>query len=222
MENGRMTRERYTPSTYGDGEDSGSVDGPNPSFFTQRSVPAPATSSQFARTERHVKEMRSDLGLLERFRFDRESQQIIRRQLGEIFVILLEGQKQQLLSKLALELDAAKKLAFYEHMRQNSKIEKEIAKLSTEYEADLIDYCWDFGEEYWKRKKARICRLGQARAAGQIDEQDYEWEAKRVESWAMRARENLDAKIELMLRNHAKQIERTLQVFHERNINGPR
>lgn len=194
----------------------------NHSFFSKTSgasrreegPPASATSKQ------HVAGMRDKLGLWDKVALDRQSKNEARRVIGELVVNLLEKQKQEILFKMPLELADEKKRAFADSMREGSLIEREIAERSTEFERDLIDLALDYGIDYHEQKKTRLDRLESKRATGKIDEESYALERESVERWARIFRDNLDAKVEIILRNHAQQIEKALALFQERAISG--
>ncbi|MGE3988795.1 hypothetical protein [Pseudorhodoplanes sp.] len=177
--------------------------------------------TQIVSTERHVASRREDLGFLDRVRFDHRSKAEMRKQLGEIFINMLEKQKQEILYRLSLELDGAKKQAFAEYMRVSGKVEREIAQLSNEFEDQLIDFGLEFGVQVRVQEETRKKRISALLSSGQITKENYDKELDKVEQWCNIQRENLDAKITIILQNHATQIEKTLQLFKERKIGEP-
>lgn len=188
-----------------------------PSFYSSQKRELESSKvPDIVNTEKHIQNRREQLGLINKIKFDQLTRKEIRNQLGNIFINMLEAQRQQILYKLGLELDDAKKKAFAQYMRESGKVEKEIATLSQEFESQLIDFGLDFGSEIWNQKKTRIEKLKVQLDQEKISEADYEREVENVERWMGIQRDNLDAKIEMILRNHAIQIERTLTLFKER------
>src|SRR5205085_1076567 len=100
-------------------------------------------------TEDHVRARRADLGFFDKIKFDRESREVARKQLGEIFVNMLEVQKQDILYRFTLQLDDSKKKAFATYLEQSSKVEDQILKLSNEFESRLTDFNLEFGMTIW-------------------------------------------------------------------------
>lgn len=171
-------------------------------------------------SKQHVGELRSKLGLLDKLSVDWHSREAARRVIGELVVNLLEKQKQDILFKITLELADEKKRAFAHSMREGAQIEKEIAERSTEFERELIDLALDHGLDGHERKKQRLAQLDEMHSQGRIDDESLTVERRAVEDWMRIFRENLDAKVEIILRNHAQQIEKALAIFKERAITG--
>lgn len=177
-------------------------------------VPEVLTSKQ------RVTQLRSKLGFFDKLAVDRHSKDEARRVIGELVVNLLEKQKQEILFKITLELADEKKRAFADSMRAGAQIEKEIAERSTEFERELIDLALNHGLAGHEHKKQRLNQLDDWHSQGRIDEESYIMERRAIEDWMRIFRENLDAKVEIILRNHAQQIERALAIFKERAISG--
>lgn len=194
----------------------------NSSFYSK-----PAASLETAKvpeiisTERHVETRRDKLGWIDRVRFDHSSKTELRKQMGEIFINMLEKQKQEILYRLSLELDDSKKKAFAEYMRESGKVEREIAHLSNEFENQLIDFGLTFGVQVRVQEEDRKKRISDLLANGKITQENHNKEMAKVEEWSNIQRDNLDAKITIILRNHAAQIEKTLQLFKERKVGEP-
>lgn len=71
-----------------------------------------------------------------------------------------------------------------------------------------------------EQKKFRLDRLDHWKSTVRLDELSYSVERENIETWARIFGNNLNAKVEIILRNHAQQIERTLALFRERAIPG--
>lgn len=192
----------------------------NRGFYTSRSVPARRTEDvpEVLTSKQHVAHLRHRLGFFDKLAVDRYSKEEARRVIGELVVNLLEKQKQEILFKITLELADEKKRAFANSMREGAQIEKEIAERSTEFERELIDLALDHGLAGHEHKKQRLAQLDDWHSQGRIDDESYTAERRAVENWMHVFRENLDAKVEIILRNHAQQIEKALAIFKERGI----
>lgn len=175
---------------------------------------------EFGKTEKQLQAKRKALGLIERIQFDRQTNKAVREEMGTIAVNLLAAQREAIVYQISLGLDDQKKRAFTEYMRQGGKVERELAHLSTAYEHDLIDFTLDMGMRALEAKKTRLERMSKAFQAGRISQQDFEKEQARIEALVTLKVENLDAKIEMLLRNHATQITRTLKLYSERVVGG--
>ena len=191
-------------------------------FYASPSVPAHRAEDvpEILTSKQHVTQLRSKLGFFDRIAVDRQSKDEARRVIGELVVNLLEKQKQEILFKITLELADEKKRAFASSMREGAQIEKEIAERSTEFERELIDLALNHGLAGHEHKKHRLAQLDEWHSAGRIDDDSYMMEYRAVENWMRIFRENLDAKVEIILRNHAQQIEKALSIFKERAISG--
>lgn len=173
----------------------------------------PTSSQQF-------NEMKEQLGMFDKMAINRRSRTEARRVLAEIVVNSLEKQKQLILFQKTLELADEKKRLFAESLREAALVEKEIAERSTEHEEALIDFVVDTAMEGQQKKERRLRLLDQQLAAGQITQDTYFQEAERIQRWATIYLDNIDGKVELMLQNHARLIERALALFNERSIPG--
>jgi hypothetical protein len=192
------------------------------SFFSSPglSVRKEEVAVTFGTSNQQVGKMRNNLGFFDRLAVDRASRDETRRIAGELIVQMLAVQKEKIIFQIGLELDADKKRLFAESMREGSRMEKEIAERSTEFERQLIDLALDQGLAGHEQKKARLDRLEHWKSTGRLDEQSYMVERENIETWARIFGNNLNAKVEIILRNHAQQIERTLALFRERAIPG--
>jgi hypothetical protein len=192
------------------------------SYYSSVSAPARGQDSQpdMLPSRQQVSVLRNKLGFFDRLAVDRQSRDEARRVIGELVVNLLEKQKQEILFKITLELADEKKRAFAESMRAGAQIEKEIAERSTEFERELIDIALDHGLAGHEHKRRRLEQLEKWHSAGRIDGESLMAERRAVDNWTQVFRENLDAKVEIILRNHAKQIENALAIFRERAISG--
>lgn len=178
------------------------------------SLPDRPTSSQ------QLAEMKEQLGMFDKMAINRRARTEARRVIAEIVVNSLEKQKQLILFQKTLELADEKKRLFAESLREAALVEKEIAERSTEHEEALIDFVVDTAMEGQKKKERRLKGLDEQLAAGQISQDTYFQEAERIQRWAMLYLDNIDGKVELMLQNHARLIERALALFNERSIPG--
>jgi hypothetical protein len=195
---------------------------PEKSYYTSASVTAHRDDGErdALSSRQHVAILRNKLGLFDKIGVDWQSRAEAKRTIGELVVNLLEKQKQEILFKITLELADEKKRAFAESMRAGSQIEKEIAELSTDFERDLIELALNQGLAGHERKKARLEQLEKRYLDGRIDDESLMIERRAIENWMHIFRDNLDAKIEIILRNHAQQIEKALAIFRERAISG--
>lgn len=166
----------------------------------------------------HIDAARSTLGIWDRIKFDRQSREVIRKQLAEAFVNMLEAQKQEIIYKFTLQLDDAKKKAFAAYLKESGKVEGQILRLSNDFENQLTDFNLDFGMTLMEKKKEREDRLKASLDAGKINQRDYDRELLNIEKWMDIQRNNLGDKVNMMMANHAKQIQKTLELFTERTI----
>jgi hypothetical protein len=190
----------------------------NKGFFSPTSAPTRREETQpvVLTGKQHVTALRNNLGFFDRIAVDRVSREECRRVIGELVVNLLEKQKQEIVFKMGLELADEKKIAFAESLRAGARVEKEIAERSTEFERELIDLALNHGLAGHEHKKTRLAQLDDWHSAGKIDEQSYVEERHSIENWMSVFRANLDAKVEIILRNHAQQIVKALALFQER------
>jgi len=165
-------------------------------------------------------EMKEKLGVLDKWSIGKRARVEARRVIAEIVVNALEKQKQMILFQMTIELADEKKRLFAESLREAARVEKEIAERSTQHEDALIDFVLDAALEGQQKKEHRIEHLDAQLAAGKLTRESYVQEVERVHRWSLLYLDNIDAKIELMLRNHAHLIEKALVLFNERAIPG--
>lgn len=213
-----MTDKMITKTFWGNNSQDGANG--NKGFFSSASASTRREETQpvVLTGKQHVAALHNKLGFFDRIAVDRASKEESRRVIGELIVNLLEKQKQEIIFKMGLELADEKKIAFAESLRAGARIEKEIAERSTEFERELIDLALDHGLAGHEHKKTRLAQLNDWHSAGKIDEESYMAERHSIETWMSVFRANLDAKVEIILRNHAEQIVKALALFQERSI----
>jgi hypothetical protein len=213
---------KTTPQVFWGGAERQRQSGGSNGFYSSPSVAAHRADEvpEVLNSKQHVSQLRTKLGFFDKLAVDRHSKDEARKVIGELVVNLLEKQKQEILFKITLELADEKKRAFANSMREGAQIEKEIAERSTEFERELIDLALDHGLAGHERKKQRLDQLDEWHSVGRIDDESLMTERGAVENWMRIFRENLDMKVEIILRNHAQQIEKALSIFKERAISG--
>ncbi len=205
---------------WGAGEADSPALAPSTGYFSSNVAKPKASVSAVRSSGATFEAMRDRLGFFGKLAVDKASKEETKRVAGELVVQMLAAQKEQIVYQLCLELDASKKKMFVESLREGSKIESEIAHRSTEFERQLMDLALDEGLAGHQQRMARLNELDALRRSGGIDEPGYHLQRANIEHWAQVFGANLNAKVEIILRNHAHQIERTLALFRERSITG--
>jgi hypothetical protein len=187
-------------------------------FSTAQSRGSSESSSAIENRARdEINMYKEQLGFLDRVGATRQTKAEIRRVYGQLVVNLLEKQKEKIIFALTIDLDQAKKRIFQESLKEGGRMEQEITRRSIEFEEALYDIMFEASEKSLDKKEARMSRLEARRRSG-MDDRDYDYEFNAIGHWQRQFRDNLEARVTLLLRNHAQQVERALALFHENHL----
>jgi hypothetical protein len=174
----------------------------------------PASSSNM------IADIKNQLGMLDHWAIGRRAGAERRKVMAEIVVNAYEKQKQLILFQLTLELSDEKKRLFAESLREGTLVEKEILMQSTAHEDALIDFVLEETLAGQDKAQRRLDGLDARLASGAMTQEAYSQEKERTKRWSLVFLDNVDAKVEMMLRNHAQIIEKALTLYNERAIPG--
>lgn len=160
------------------------------------------------------------LRIWDRLGLSREMSAITREKLGEITAAIVEAQKAEIVQSLMLSLDLKKKEQFAAYLDRVGTLNGEIIKRSQAMERDLAGSLSEELEKIYEDKKKWETRVDDMKSRGLLDEKDHIEEMQRKSKWIDIMKDNLDAKIELVMRNHATSLQTTLELLRDKAIKG--
>ena len=160
------------------------------------------------------------LGLWDRMNFNRETSVIMRDKLGEIATAMLEKQKQEIVHGLMLDLDEAKKRQFGEYLKKVGKVNEDLVRDSNKMEIALNRAMFEEISKAYELKGDWDRRLKELKESGLTTESEYQAEVSRMEKWAAITRDNIEGKIEIVIRGHIKTLEVTLELLRDKALKG--
>ncbi len=174
------------------------------------STPTPIQTGEKNKLAQHVNSNdMTKMGIFAKIKFDSDLGKIARTQLTEVARNMVEAQKQEITHSLMLDLDTNKKLAFSQYMQNVGILNKELVKRSTEMESDLQDILISSIEDIHKKKTEWIARID----ALKLSDEDHKEEIDRMKKWIDIAKQQVDGKVELLIKTHSESIAATLKLL---------
>ena len=158
------------------------------------------------------------LGFFEGLKADRESRKLAARQMGEIFVVMLETQKQIILQKCTLGLDIKKKELFLQYVHAAEAKNKEMFEMSANIEAALNDVLDQKTDQVDDMVYKRLNMLEERKNKGIISDEIYNLRVKDLEGRRLKQTQNLLARLDRLTGSHSKVFEQATEILKQRVI----
>lgn len=162
---------------------------------------------------RYVEEARETMNFLSRWQFDITRSKELKKQVSAIARDVLIKQREQMQQKLMLSLDAEKKRLFVEYMKHVDVIQQDMVEFSAEAAQSLTEVMYKMIDESLRLKGKRLRELAERRKNGEISDDDYDEEYERTMRWSKTSRDNVEAKVALILEKQARAFEKTIELF---------
>lgn len=195
-----------------------------PSFFNSPTAskslgPLPTLMENNAISKEVVK-LKPRLRFLDKIGLSRDLSGLTRDKIGEISAIMVEAQKKEITQTLMLNLDIGNKERFAKYLDKVGVLNADIVKRSEAMERDLVSTLAEEMEKIYLERNKWEERIAAMKANGILRDADVTKETQRKDKWADILIENLDAKIELVMRNHAQSLQTTLELLKEKALKG--
>lgn len=161
----------------------------------------------------YIDRVTGDLGLMSRMSVDVAKSQEIRKQLRDLLRVGIQHQTDQLVYKVTLSFDEDKKRLFSEYLNRVRTTQANLITRSNEMAAELVEKLSDAIHSALVQQSTHVKKFELLQIEGHINEDDFNIEVQRVQKWSRTLREDADAKISLILSNHATAIQRTVELF---------
>jgi len=153
------------------------------------------------------------MNFLSRWQFDITRSKELKKQVSAIARDVLIKQREQMQQKLMLSLDAEKKRLFVEYMKHVDVIQQDMVEFSAEAAQSLTEVMYKMIDESLRLKGKRLRELAERRKNGEISDDDYDEEYERTMRWSKTSRDNVEAKVALILEKQARAFEKTIELF---------
>ena len=169
---------------------------------------------------KEVVKLKPRLRFLDKIGLSRDLSGLARDKIGEISAIMVEAQKKEITQTLMLNLDIGNKERFAKYLDKVGVLNADIVKRSQTMERELTVMLSEEMEKVYLERGKWEERINSMKAKGILRDVDVEKETQRKDKWADVLVENLDAKVELVMRNHAQSLQTTLELLRDRALKG--
>lgn len=163
-----------------------------------------------------VNSKKARLGMWNEFLYSKEQGILLREQMGEIFSILIEAQKDEIAHRLTLDNDLQKKHSYALYQQSVDKLNKTIIEESEKMADELTKILQESKVQIFKRRKETIESIAQMLKDGLIDKEEYLEEETEAKSWSRKNLNTVIEKIDLMFQSQAKTLKQTLELLDQR------
>lgn len=166
----------------------------------------------------YIVKTKQGLGFFEGLKADRESRKLAARQMGEIYVVMLEAQKEMILQKCTLGLDLKKKELFTQYVYEAEEKNEEIFAMSANIQLALSDILFQKSVQIDDMAYEQLHRLEERKKSGKISEEVYNLRKQGVEENRAQQVNSLKANLQRLIKSHQKVFEQATEVLQERVI----
>ncbi|MGH7041192.1 MAG: hypothetical protein ACREFY_03560 [Acetobacteraceae bacterium] len=181
-----------------------------------------AKNSPMAPVTEELATFRNSLGWIDSMILNRQTKKEAQKAAAHAYLQLIEAQKQLLVTKITLGLDAAKKRLLIDSLHMSAAMDQEIQQLSSEYSTMMLGTALDAGLGAAEDETRRLAQIETAYRAGKMTAARYE----QAREMASEAADNViaitkDAACRL-IRGHIGKLEISLEQFKESVLGGSR
>lgn len=178
--------------------------------------PQPVAGMQGAYTE--LERIKGGLGFIDKFILDRKINREAKRALGDAYLQYIEAKRQELITKVTLGLDDAKKRALVESMRTSAEIDREIGILSEEFANTLLDGAFSGQVMAAKSETKKLQDLEDSFQRKQFTQKRYEQLKEAAEDTANQLNAIIKDVAARIIAGHIGKVQLALQLFKERQL----
>lgn len=149
---------------------------------------------------------------------DKKSRVLASRQMGEIYVVMLEAQKEAIVQKCTLGLDIKKKELFLQYLHEAEVKNQEMFNMSADIDAALNSIYDKKTDQVDDQHFERAAVLKRRHDEGRISESVFEERIHDLTSRANAQIERLTSRLDKLLSSHFKVYEQATDVLKQRVI----
>ncbi len=156
----------------------------------------------------------SKMGFLARYKLHGDLDTITRNQVTEVTKIMVEAQKQELVTRLTFDLDINKKRAFDQYMDKVGALNNELMDKSNKMARDLRETMADSLLRIYDERDEWITKID----ARKLSDEDHKKEIDRMKKWLDAAEVEIEGKMDMLNRTHLESLSVTLQLLKDTAI----
>ena len=165
-----------------------------------------------------LSDIKNRLGFLDGFLLQREIGRETKRAIGEAYVLLIEAQRQALVSRITHGLDEEKKRLFVESVLVSNEIDGEIAQLSADFTSTMFEGALASSVAAARVEFETLRKIDALQRDGAITDVRYE----QLRSAAIEACDHVTnivkSNVAKIVKSHIDKLEGTLELFKERAL----
>lgn len=166
----------------------------------------------------YVVKTKQGLGFFEGLKADRESRKQVARQMSEIYVVMLEAQREMILQKCTLGLDLEKKNLFIQYVHEAEEKNQKMFKMSADIIAALNNILDQQIEQIDDMESEQLLRLEERKKSGKISEEKYNLRKQGLEERSAQQVKIIEANLERLIESHDKVFAQATAILRERVI----
>jgi len=163
-----------------------------------------------------VNSKKARLGMWNEFLYSKEQGVLLREQMGEIFSILIEAQKDEIAHRLTLDNDLQKKHSYALYQQSVDKLNKTIIEESEKMADELTKILQESRVQILTRRKQTVEGIERMLKDNLIDQEEYTQEITEAKAWSQKNLNTVTEKIDLMFQSQAKTLQQTLELLDQR------
>ena len=165
-----------------------------------------------------LSDIKNRLGFLDAFLLQREIGRETKRAIGEAYVLLIEAQRQALVSRITHGLDEEKKRLFVESIHVSNEIDREIAQLSAEFTSTMFEGALVSSVAAARMEFSTLRKLDELRRDNEITEARYEQLRGAASEACDHVTSIVKSNVAKIIKGHIDKLEGTLELFKERAL----
>ena len=165
-----------------------------------------------------LSDIKSRLGFLDGFLLQREIGRETKRAIGEAYVLLIEAQRQALVSRITHGLDEEKKRLFVESIHVSNEIDGEIAQLSAEFTSTMFEGALASSVAAARLEFDTLRNIDALQLEGAITDVRYEQLRGAASEACDHVTNIVKSNVAKIVKSHIDKLEGTLELFKERAL----
>jgi hypothetical protein len=163
-------------------------------------------------------DIKNRLGFLDAFLLQREIGREAKRAIGEAYVLLIEAQRQALVSRITHGLDEEKKRLFVESIHASNAIDQEIATLSGDFTHTMFEGALTGSVAAARAELETLQKIEALRREGEITEARHEQLRSAASEACDHVTNIVKSNVAKIVKSHLEKLEGTLELFKERAL----
>ena len=165
-----------------------------------------------------LSDVKSRLGFVDAYLLQREIGRETKRAIGEAYVLLIEAQRQALVSRITHGLDEEKKRIFVESTHVGNAIDQEIAQLSAEFTGAMFEGALAGSVAAARAEFATLQRIDTLQRNGEITDARHEQLRSAASEACDHVTNIVKNNVAKIVKSHIEKLEGTLELFKERAL----